>query len=66
METTVAQFEKNPTGRTWLPIELPELVSLPEFEAFAAGQKSEGRQTAQFAPYRSRSFSAAPGRFSAL
>ena len=41
METTVAQFEKNPTGCTWLPIELPELVSLPESEAFAADKRAK-------------------------
>jgi long-chain acyl-CoA synthetase len=42
METTVAQFENHAIGRTWLPIELPKLVSLSEFEAFAAESRRKG------------------------
>jgi nucleoside-diphosphate-sugar epimerase len=42
MDTTVAQFESNETGRTWLPIQLPRLVSLSEFEVFAAESRSKG------------------------
>lgn len=42
MKTAVAQFENHPTGRTWLPINLPQLVSLDEFEAFATQTKRKG------------------------
>ncbi len=42
MSTTVALFESNPIGRTWMPIQLPELVSLSEFEAFAERSRKKG------------------------
>lgn len=35
LKETVTQFENHPIGRTWMPIQLPELVSLSEFEAYA-------------------------------
>ena len=42
MRTTVAVFESHPIGRTWCPIQLPELVSLSEFEVFAQKRRGKG------------------------
>jgi nucleoside-diphosphate-sugar epimerase len=42
MRTTLALFENHPIGRTWLPIELPELISLPEFELFVEKSRRKG------------------------
>jgi nucleoside-diphosphate-sugar epimerase len=42
MRATVVAFENHPIGRTWSPIQLPELVSLPEFETFVERTREKG------------------------
>jgi nucleoside-diphosphate-sugar epimerase len=42
IDLTIAAFEKHPMGYRWLPIRIPELVSLPEYEAFVEASRSKG------------------------
>jgi len=41
-DLTVSTFESHPIGRTWLPIRVPELVSLATFEKFVESSRREG------------------------
>lgn len=41
MEQTVQIFESHPEMRRFLPLNIPKLVSLPEFEAYVAGQQQQ-------------------------
>lgn len=42
IEITLGIFESHPLGRRWLPIRIPELVPLPEYEAYTAEVRKEG------------------------
>jgi nucleoside-diphosphate-sugar epimerase len=42
IDLTVAAFENHPLGYRWLPIRVPELVSLSEYEAFVEVSRSKG------------------------
>lgn len=39
---TVSMFESHPIGRKWLPIRVPELVSLPRYEDFVEERSRDG------------------------
>ena len=39
---TVSMFESHPMGRKWLPIRVPELVSLPRYEDFVEERRRDG------------------------
>jgi nucleoside-diphosphate-sugar epimerase len=42
IDLTVSIFESHPVGRRWLPIRVPELVSLSRYEAYAHTRRREG------------------------
>jgi len=42
IDATVSIFESHPMGRRWLPIRVPELVSLSRYEAYVETRRSEG------------------------
>jgi nucleoside-diphosphate-sugar epimerase len=42
IDLTIAAFENHPLGHRWLPIRVPELVSLSEYEAFVEASRSKG------------------------
>lgn len=41
IDLTVRAYESHPAGRRWLPIRVPRLVSLGEFEAYVEHRRSE-------------------------
>jgi nucleoside-diphosphate-sugar epimerase len=42
LDLTVRSFEQHPRGRAWLPLRVPTLVSVSEFEAYVAEQRRGG------------------------
>lgn len=42
IDLAVSIFESHPMGRRWLPIRVPELVSLSRYEAYVEGRLGEG------------------------
>lgn len=42
IDSTIAAFESHPIGRTWLPIRIPEFVSLSRYEEFVKSARGSG------------------------
>jgi nucleoside-diphosphate-sugar epimerase len=38
LDLTLEAFERHPRGRAWMPIQVPQLVSVPEFDEYVAGK----------------------------